>query len=124
MNNVAATFFWFGVSAGFLAGWFSYIGLNWAEKKLTAYVTSRASPDLDYDKDTGAVSVKPEALRRRVLGSSECTCYECSDLQRRMTTMITCATCGNKRCPHGTDHRHACTNSNEPNQPGSRYNQF
>lgn len=35
--------------------------------------------------------------------------------------MILCATCGNKRCPHATDHRHACTNSNEPGQPGSSY---
>lgn len=30
-----------------------------------------------------------------------------------------CETCGNKRCPHHTDHRLACTNSNEPGQPGS-----
>ena len=27
--------------------------------------------------------------------------------------MFLCATCGNKRCPHAADHRHACTNSNE-----------
>ncbi len=38
-----------------------------------------------------------------------------------MTRMILCATCGNKRCPHATDHRHDCTGSNEGNQPGSRY---
>jgi hypothetical protein len=37
------------------------------------------------------------------------------------TRMILCATCGNKRCPHATDHRHACTGSNEPGQPGSAY---
>lgn len=37
------------------------------------------------------------------------------------TRMIVCAICGNKRCPHSTDHRLACTNSNEPGQPGSRY---
>lgn len=35
--------------------------------------------------------------------------------------MIVCAICGNKRCPHATDHRNACTNSNEPGQPGSSY---
>ncbi len=34
---------------------------------------------------------------------------------------ILCAICGNKRCPHATDHKHACTNSNEPGQPGSSY---
>lgn len=37
------------------------------------------------------------------------------------TRMVLCAICGNKRCPHARDHRHACTNSNEPGQPGSNY---
>lgn len=32
-----------------------------------------------------------------------------------------CEVCGNKRCPHHSDHRLACTNSNEPGQPGSIY---
>lgn len=27
--------------------------------------------------------------------------------------MVVCRTCGNKRCPHASDHRHACTRSNE-----------
>ncbi len=35
--------------------------------------------------------------------------------------MYLCETCGNKRCPHATDHRNACTNSNEPGQAGSAY---
>ena len=35
--------------------------------------------------------------------------------------MIVCATCGNKRCPRATDHRLACSNSNEPGQEGSCY---
>ena len=58
-----------------------------------------------------------------------CGCFACvgnrptglSFLTFGMTTMIVCAECGNKRCPHGTDHRNACTASNEPEQPGSRY---
>jgi len=37
------------------------------------------------------------------------------------TRMILCVTCGNKRCPHATDHRFTCTGSNEPGQTGSRY---
>jgi hypothetical protein len=37
------------------------------------------------------------------------------------TRMIVCPRCGNKRCPHASDHRNACTNSNEPGQPGSVY---
>lgn len=36
-------------------------------------------------------------------------------------TFTICTQCGNKRCPRATDHRLECTNSNEPNQPGSRF---
>ena len=35
--------------------------------------------------------------------------------------MILCPTCGNKRCPHATNHENQCTGSNEPGQPGSSY---
>lgn len=38
-----------------------------------------------------------------------------------MTRMVLCATCGGKHCPHATNHAFACTNSNEPGQPGSAY---
>lgn len=41
-----------------------------------------------------------------------------------VTTMIVCAVCGNKRCPHATDHRLKCTDSNEPEQPGSIYSNY
>lgn len=34
---------------------------------------------------------------------------------------IVCSICGNKRCPHATDHRNECTGSNEPGQSGSDY---
>jgi len=37
------------------------------------------------------------------------------------TQMIVCLKCGNKRCPHASDHRLACTGSNEPGQAGSIY---
>ena len=47
--------------------------------------------------------------------------YEGAWLTVGMTRMIVCAECGNKRCPHGTDHRNECTGSNEPGQEGSRY---
>lgn len=40
---------------------------------------------------------------------------------RTMSVMVVCHHCGNKRCPHATDHRLDCTQSNEPGQPGSRY---
>jgi hypothetical protein len=75
-------------------------------------------------------------------GSSACRCHKCclerdkakfgTDLPEmsfidtpmgRMEScgFIVCATCGNKRCPHATDHAQACTGSNEIGQPGSRY---
>lgn len=38
-----------------------------------------------------------------------------------MTRMIVCSECGNKRCPHATDHDLACTRSNESGQAGSAY---
>lgn len=74
-------------------------------------------------------------LTRRSKGSSsssadKCGCRKClraRDVQIQdaipieMTMMILCPTCGNKRCPHATDHDLACTNSNEPGQKGSAY---
>lgn len=38
-----------------------------------------------------------------------------------MTVFVVCPICGNKRCPHATDHRNECTGSNEPGQAGSVY---
>lgn len=37
------------------------------------------------------------------------------------TKMIICPVCGNKRCPKASNHRLACTSSNEPGQKGSIY---
>lgn len=68
--------------------------------------------------------------------STECTCQTCwtdrNNAQEPVRVgdalfhpigapFIVCATCGNKRCPHATDHRNPCTNSNEPGQKGSVY---
>jgi hypothetical protein len=58
-----------------------------------------------------------------------CGCYKCQDtiivpgtmMPVTMGKFIVCPQCGNKRCPRGTDHTLACTNSNEPGQAGSRY---
>jgi hypothetical protein len=67
-----------------------------------------------------------------------CSCVKCStELQRVINTipglpfsdrmngplnrMILCANCGNKRCPHASDHDRQCTDSNESGQPGSVY---
>lgn len=51
----------------------------------------------------------------------ECHCRKCATPEYQMTHFIACSTCGNKRCPHASDHLLACTGSNEPGQPGSVY---
>jgi hypothetical protein len=60
-----------------------------------------------------------------VAAPDECPCSKCIDARGVMSIfnswMVLCPTCGNKRCPHATDHDLACTNSNEPGQPGSSY---
>lgn len=53
-------------------------------------------------------------------GPAKC-CYNCATPAQRMSQMIVCPNCGNKRCPKATDHNHRCTGSNEPGQAGSRY---
>lgn len=67
------------------------------------------------------------------LGSSEglgagaearCWCHTCRPVSMappENMRMVLCPDCGNKRCPKADDHRNACTNSNEPRQPGSAY---
>lgn len=68
---------------------------------------------------------------------SDCWCYEClkdipvhvPSMSNEMTVKMTipmvrfivCPECGNKRCPRATDHRFACTDSNDTGQIGSRY---
>ena len=63
--------------------------------------------------------------------SPRCECHRCIDeknltaegmaIPLSMTKMILCPVCGNKRCPHASDHDLPCTGSNEPGQPGSVY---
>lgn len=53
---------------------------------------------------------------------AECGCWRClRDRGAQRRRMILCPTCGNKRCPKASDHRLACTGSNEPGQEGSVY---
>lgn len=60
-----------------------------------------------------------------------CTCHRCIWVKKIMgpsgmfllsaERMILCTICGNKRCPHASDHDLACTDSNESGQAGSVY---
>jgi len=49
----------------------------------------------------------------------KCPCRKCNP---NAWWMVVCHECGNKRCPHATDHHHPCTGSNDPDQKGSVYN--
>ena len=79
---------------------------------------------------------EPQASLCRNGEAQECPCNACHNerlaanpsddplaslIARARRGMVLCPTCGNKRCPHANDHRHACTGSNLPGQPGSAY---
>lgn len=51
----------------------------------------------------------------------DCSCRTCRPVTFTDSRFVVCPECGNKRCPHGNDHRNACTGSNEPGQEGSAY---
>lgn len=53
-----------------------------------------------------------------------CKCEHCLPQSFSNMRMILCAVCGNKRCPHATHHKNACTGSNDPGQPGSSWEHF
>lgn len=50
-------------------------------------------------------------------------CIRCDEERQpnRLRRFVTCQICGNKRCPHATDHRLPCTGSNDPGQLSSDY---
>ena len=49
------------------------------------------------------------------------SCHTCLDGLAKMTMMVLCITCGNKRCPRANDHNNECSGSNSPGQKGSAY---
>lgn len=93
--------------------------------------------DMDETKQIAKEAAKsffsvPLWIRRLI--NPRCECHRCikekkltggemfgTSLPLSSCKMILCPTCGNKRCPHASDHRLACTGSNEPGQKGSVY---
>lgn len=52
----------------------------------------------------------------------KCGCGKCIEGRGEIAMhFVVCPTCGNKRCPHASDHEFTCTGSNEPGQAGSVY---
>ena len=63
-----------------------------------------------------------EALNKTdVSGSLPCVCLKCSPNVFPNMRFNVCPICGNKRCPHASDHNYECTNSNDVGQTGSVY---
>lgn len=66
---------------------------------------------------------------RPIQAGGECRCRNCIEARgdtvngwpRLAGEMVVCPSCGCKRCPRATDHRHSCTDSNDAGQLGSVY---
>ena len=84
----------------------------------------RVPPSRDDDTPSERTP-EPARVHRQMPNSpapTACPCASCvAEAGVSAWWMIVCDECGNKRCPHGTDHRHECTGSNEPGQVGSGY---
>ena len=77
---------------------------------------SAASDELHRFTSANSARADETTLRARAEDATEpksCSCRACNPDSRRM---IVCATCGNKRCPHASNHAFQCTWSNEPDQ--------
>ena len=61
------------------------------------------------------------------LYKNRCGCISCHDKNKKGKSLpeilvgfrYSCELCGNKRCPHHSNHKLDCTSSNEPGQLGS-----
>ena len=91
---------------------FDDLGFEQFQRRAPDYAAIEREHLGDPDKRTGVYARWP------TIG---CTCERCMPQDFMNARMILCAKCGNKRCPHATDHRNACTNSNEPGQKGSSW---
>lgn len=62
---------------------------------------------------------QPLYARPAQAAAKPCWCHKCNEgrlvngIPFAMTQMIVCPICGNKRCPHASDHALACTASND-----------
>lgn len=92
--------------------------------KLASFVAKLADR-LDIERSKLA-----DAMGKMVLGGSEKICNNCYDCLNKSelglmnpvnSQMILCEICGNKRCPHATNHNNNCTNSNAVGQEDSIY---
>ena len=76
---------------------------------------------LDYDNPIEVTDVISDNNGVITFKEKDCLCLKCSPIKFPNFRFNVCSICGNKRCPHASDHKYKCTNSNEPNQLGSVY---
>lgn len=93
--------------------------LQGAEPVTTAYKLRDAVETI---RNSG-IEINAEKIfaERDALNAPDCWCRTCRPITLTDLRFVVCPECGNKRCPHANDHRHACTGSNEPGQEGSAY---
>nr|WP_239508017.1 hypothetical protein [Enterobacter asburiae] len=85
-------------------------------RELRAAMLQGAEPDFREISNSSTNNFRENAET-----STKCWCHTCRPVKISDMRFVVCPECGNKRCPHANDHRHACTGSNEPGQNGSAY---
>lgn len=91
---------------------------NDGKTRCEPYVTGGA---LSWDADPTDPDLLGKLSQAARESQARCRCRKCSPVTVFDMRMPICPKCGNKRCPHAANHENACTNSNEPGQPGSDY---
>lgn len=97
--------------------------INNMAKSLNVVAPDLATLKLLYPKGIPGSKLTP-AIKQEIEDAvilDGCTCYSCKDDRSKTSTITLCPTCRYKRCPRATHHKYACSRSNEPGQPGSRY---
>lgn len=104
-------------------------GLRRALEEIAAQDAADIALDPDWPRRVALAALVALPSEADIAGSDNCgRCHRCLDGKLddygypiRLSRFIVCPDCGNKRCPKASDHKFACTGSNEPGQPGSVY---
>lgn len=89
-------------------------GIGWNACRAAMISADQQSPG----SETAAVTGKWIPVSEQ---KPNCWCLTCRPMVLNDMRFVVCPDCGNKRCPRASDHRNACTRSNEPGQEGSAY---